>query len=219
METTAGPRAVAAYVALREDLIWTLENDQLRIMTTLTPDGPRRRPRRLGPGPLGGPPLPRRLHALARVRGQRGLGLRAKLGPLGQSAGSRADRGHPRAARSRSPAACPRRASRPIWPGSCSRSARASRVPYVAYVRSRVDAMAGDYPRALARLDSVLAGPAQVSRDWIRIDRTLEPLRGRPGWSALGADAYRHPLTARRPLTLVGSAIPPSTSCRPAIVR
>ena len=38
LERSAGPRAVAAYVALREDLIWALEDDQLRIVTTLTPD-------------------------------------------------------------------------------------------------------------------------------------------------------------------------------------
>jgi hypothetical protein len=58
---------------------------------------------------------------------------------------------------------------------------------YVAYIRSRVDVLGGDYPRAVARLDSILTQPAHLSRGWIGIDRTLAELRGQPGFDALQA--------------------------------
>jgi len=61
--------------------------------------------------------------------------------------------------------------------------------PYIAYVRSRVDALAGDPVSAVARLRSILAVPAQQSRGWLAIDRTLAPLRGNAEFEAL----IRHP--------------------------
>ena len=39
--------------------------------------------------------------------------------------------------------------------------------PYMAYVRSRIDAMAGDRASAVARLRAILAVPAQQSRGWL----------------------------------------------------
>ena len=184
METTAGPRAVAAYVALREDLIWMLENDQLRIMTTLTPadlDGGR------GDWALALSEAHRFLGDSMRSRAYADSAVSAYEETLARW-GNRRDRGQIVVTRALALALAGRMPEARLeadLAGKLQPLGSGQQSPYVAYVRSRVDAMAGDYPRALARLDSVLAGPAQVSRDWIRIDRTLEPLRGRPGWSAL----------------------------------
>ena len=57
--------------------------------------------------------------------------------------------------------------------------------PYIAYVRARIDVMAGDRAAAVARLRSILAQPGQQSRGWLRIDRTLAPLRGDPEFESL----------------------------------
>ena len=184
MEPTAGPRAVAAYVALREDLIWMLEDDQLRIMTTLTPadlDGGR------GDWALALSEAHRFLGDSMRSRAYADSAVSAYEAMLARW-GNRRDRGQIVVTRALALALAGRMPEARLeadLAGKLQPLGSGQQSPYVAYVRSRVDAMAGDYPRALARLDSVLAGPAQVSRDWIRIDRTLEPLRGRPGWSAL----------------------------------
>jgi serine/threonine-protein kinase len=184
MEATAGPRAVAAYVALREDLIWMLEDDQLRIMTTLTPadlDG--------GRGDW----------ALALAEAHRFLGDTARSRAYGDSAaaayaemlagwGNRRDRGQIVVTRALALALAGRiteALTEADLAGRLQPLGSGQQSPYVAYVRSRVDAMAGDSPRAIARLDSVLATPAHVSRGWYRIDRTLAPLRGQPGFQAL----------------------------------
>jgi hypothetical protein len=57
--------------------------------------------------------------------------------------------------------------------------------PYIAYVRSRIDAMAGDRASAVARLRAILAVPAQQSRGWFGIDRTLASLRDDAEFEAL----------------------------------
>ena len=59
LEQTAGPRALAAYVALREDLIWALEDDQLHTVDDAHARRPGRRSCRLGARPLGGASVPR----------------------------------------------------------------------------------------------------------------------------------------------------------------
>jgi hypothetical protein len=45
--------------------------------------------------------------------------------------------------------------------------------------------MAGDHQSAVTRLRAILAQPAQQSRGWFAIDRTLAPLRGDPEFEAL----------------------------------
>jgi len=45
--------------------------------------------------------------------------------------------------------------------------------------------MAGDRGSAIARLRAILAVPAQQSRGWFAIDRTLDPLRGDPEFDEL----------------------------------
>ena len=59
---------------------------------------------------------------------------------------------------------------------------------YVAYVQSRVAVIAGDRRWALELLHAIVQRPAQVSRGWIAIDRTLAPLRDDPEYQALVRD-------------------------------
>jgi hypothetical protein len=49
--------------------------------------------------------------------------------------------------------------------------------PYVAYIRARIDVMAGDRPAAVNRLRSLLEHPGPQSAGWLSIDRSLAPLR------------------------------------------
>lgn len=188
LERSSGPRAVAAYVALREDLLWALEDDQLRIVTTLTPDD------------LDGG---RADWALAVSEAHRFRGDSARSRAYADSAvtaydamlarwGDRRDRGQIVVTRALALAL-----------GGRMREARAAadeagvlqplgsgiQSPYIAYVRSRIDAVAGDRASAVARLRAILAVPAQQSRGWFRIDRTLTSLRDDAEFEAL----IRHP--------------------------
>jgi TolB-like protein/tetratricopeptide (TPR) repeat protein len=184
MERSSGPRALAAYVALREDLIWALEDDQLRMVTTLTPDD------------LDGG---RADWALALSEAHRFLGDSARSVAYADSAvtaydamlarwGNRRDRGQIVVTRAlalalggrvREARAAADEAGRLQPLGSGIQS------PYVTYVRGRIDLMTGDHVSAVARLRNVLAVPAQQSRGWFAIDRTLDPLRGDPDFEAL----------------------------------
>jgi tetratricopeptide (TPR) repeat protein len=184
LERRAGPRAVAAYVALREDLIWALPDDQLRLVTTLTPDD------------LDGG---RADWALAVSEAHRFLGDSARSRTYADSAvtaydrmlerwGNRRDRGQivvTRAlalalgGRAQDARAAADEAGRLQPLGSGIQS------PYIAYVRGRIAAMAGDPASAVARLRGILAVPAQQSRGWLAIDRTLAPLRGDAEFEAL----------------------------------
>jgi serine/threonine-protein kinase len=184
MERASGPRAVAAYVALREDLIWALEDDQLHIVTTLTPDD------------LDGGRADWAL-AVSEAHGFLGDSARSvayadsaasAYDTMLQSWGNRRDRGqivvtralalalggHVREARA---AADEAGRLQPLGSGIQS--------PYVTYVRSRVDVLTGDHVSAVARLRNILAVPAQQSRGWFAIDRTLMALRGDPDFEAL----------------------------------
>jgi hypothetical protein len=183
-ERTAGARAVVAYVALREDLIWTLQDDQLRTMTRLTPDD------------LDGG---RADWTLALAEALRFLGDSTRSRAYADSAvsaydamlarwGNRRDRGQIEVTRALSLALAGRlleaRAAAD-HAGSLQPLGSGLQSPYIAYVRSRIDVMAGDSAAAVARLRSLLDQPGQQSRGWFRIDRTLAPLRGDPEFEAL----------------------------------
>jgi len=184
LERSAGPRAVAAYVALREDLIWALEDDQLRIITTLTPED------------LDGG---RADWALAVAEAHHFLGDSERSAAYADSAvtaydamlnawGNRRDRGQIVVTRAMALALGGRlsqaRASAD-QAGALQPLGSGIQSPYVAYVRSRIDAMAGDHQSAVTRLRAILAQPAQQTRGWFAIDRTLAPLRGDPEFEAL----------------------------------
>jgi TolB-like protein/tetratricopeptide (TPR) repeat protein len=184
LERTAGARGLAAYVALREDLIWTLEDDQLRTVTTLTPDD------------LDGG---RSDWALALAEAHRFLGDSAQSRAYADTAvkahelvlatwGNRRDRGQIEVTRALSLALAGRlrearvaadRADRLQPLGSGLQSG------YVAYIRARIDAMAGDKAAAVAQLKALLDQPAQQSRGSLAIDRTLQSLHGDPQFEAL----------------------------------
>jgi len=184
MERASGPRAVAAYVALREDLIWALEDDQLLMVTTLTPDD------------LDGG---RADWALALAEAHRFLGDSARSVAYADSAvtaydamlagwGNRRDRGQIVATRALSLALGGRMQEARAAADEAGRLqplASGLQGPYVTYVRSRIDAMSGDRVSAVARLRTILAVPAQQSRGWFAIDRTLAPLHGDPEFEAL----------------------------------
>ncbi|HET9039768.1 MAG TPA: protein kinase [Gemmatimonadales bacterium] len=184
LEASAGARGVVAYVALREDLIWTLADDQLRMLTALTPadlDG--------GRGDW----------ALAVAEAHHFLGDSAQARAYGDSAasayaellagwGRRKDRGQVVVTRALALALAGRT-------GEALREAERAGVlqplgsglqsAYVAYVQGRVFAMAGERARAVERLTAVLAVPAQVSRGSFRIDRTLAALRDDAAFQSL----------------------------------
>ena len=184
LERTAGARAVAAYVALREDLIWALEDDQLRTMTTLTVDD------------LDGG---RADWALALAEAHRFLGDSVRSRAYADSAvtahdamlatwGTRRDRGQIEVTRALSLALAGRlREARAAADraGNLQPLGSGLQSSYVAYIRSRIAAMAGDRQAAVAQLRSLLDHPAQQSRGSLAIDRTLQPLRGDPEFEAL----------------------------------
>ncbi|MGN6393531.1 MAG: tetratricopeptide repeat protein, partial [Gemmatimonadales bacterium] len=183
-ERTAGGRAVAAYVALREDLIWALEDDQLRAITALTPDD------------LDGG---RADWALALAEAHSFLGDTLRSRAYADSAvvaydamlatwGQRRDRGQIMVTRALALALAGRldaaRAAaeqsvkvQPLGPGLQS--------AYVTYVQARIDALAGERASAVARLRALLGHPGMNSRGSLAIDRTLESLRGDPAFQAL----------------------------------
>jgi serine/threonine-protein kinase len=184
MERASGPRAVAAYVALREDLIWALEDDQLRMVTTLTPDD------------LDGG---RADWALAVAEAHHFLGDSARSVAYADSAvtaydtmlvrwGNRRDRGQIVVTRALALALAGRMQEAHAAADEAGRLQPLTsglQGPYVTYVRSRIDAMSGDHLSAVARLRTILAVPAQQSRGWFAIDRTLAPLHGDPDFEAL----------------------------------
>jgi tetratricopeptide (TPR) repeat protein len=183
-ERAAGHRAVVAYAALREDLIWALEDDQLRTMTTLT---------------LADLDGGRADWALAVAEAHRYLGNSADSRAYADSAvaaydatlaswGNRRDRGQIVVTRALALALGGRlqeaRAAADEA-GSLLPLGAGLQSPYVAYIRARIDAMAGDRPAAVKRLRSLLEHPGSQSAGWLSIDRTLEPLRADPEFRKL----------------------------------
>jgi hypothetical protein len=173
-----------AFAALREDLMWALEVDQLRLLTSLTPDdldGAR------GDWALAVAQAYRFLGDTVRSRVYADTAAAAYRAMLAQW-GNRVDRGQvvgtrawalALAGRTREALAASDTAGmlQPLGSGV--------QAPYVAYLQSRVEAVSGQRARAIDRLERILRVPAHVSRGWIRIDRTLADLRADPRFAAL----------------------------------
>ena len=184
MEPSAGARAVVAYTALREDLIWALEDNRLHLLTSLSPDdldGAR------GDWALAVAQAHRLLGDTVRSRAYADTAAAAYRTMLAQW-GDRVDRGQVVGTRAWALALAGRNRealAASDTAGMLQPLGSGVQAPYVAYLRSRVDAVTGRHARAMVRLREILAVPAHVSRGWIRIDRTLADLRSEPGFAAL----------------------------------
>ena len=189
MERSAGPRAVVAYVALREDLIWALR-------TTSCAGSRRSRPRTsTAAGETGRWPS---------SEAHRFLGDSARSRAYADSAasayealiagwGNRADRGQVVAVRALALAHAGRLADA-RGRGEARRLDPAARLGHpetLRRVRAEPGRRDGGGP-ALGRGAAARhrARPAQLSRGWIAIDRTLAPLRDDPEYQALVRDQH-----------------------------
>ncbi len=184
VEAVAGVRHVVAYVALREDLIWTLEDDQLRVLVSLTPadlDGGRAD------------------WSLAVAQAHHFLGDQVLARAYADSAamayghmlagwGDRADRGQMTALRALALAHAGRRSEAladAALAGELQPLGSDLQSSYVAYLQARIYLLAGEKEWSIERLEAILAVPDMRSRGWFRIDRTLAGLRGHPEFQKL----------------------------------
>ena len=184
MEPSAGARGVVAYVALREDLIWALDDDWLRVLTSLTPadlDGGR------GDWALAVSQAHRFLGDTARSRAYADSAVTAYSAMI-EAWGDRVDRAQVTGTKGWALALAGRLPEAIAYGDSAVTRlplGAGIQAPYVAYLRARIDVLAGRPAAALERLASILEYPSHVSRGWIGIDRTLAGLRGEQGFAAL----------------------------------
>ncbi|HEY7636134.1 MAG TPA: protein kinase [Gemmatimonadales bacterium] len=177
MEDVLGRRAVVAFAALREDLIWTLDEERLRMLLQLTPAD-------LDGGRADWSLAVAETHwlrgdqALARAYGDTAV---AEYARLLAGWGTRYGRAQLIALKGMALGYAGRpaegivecRRALQLEPLSTGRSA-----PYIAYLLARNLVLAGDPERAVDQLEAILQVPDYVSSGWLRIDRTLERLRG-----------------------------------------
>ncbi|MGH7525387.1 MAG: protein kinase domain-containing protein [Gemmatimonadales bacterium] len=176
MEESRGARAVVAYVALREDLIWALDDERLRLLLRLTP------------ADLDGGRADWAL-ALAETHWLRGDQARARaygdtaaaeFSALLSEWGDRAGRGQIMALRAMSLAYAGRIAE------AVAEGERANEVqplsqamagPYTRYLLARIYLLAGEPEKAIDRIEPILRVPDYFSPAWIGIDPTLAGLK------------------------------------------
>ncbi len=179
MEELRGSREVAAYVALREDLIWALGEEQHRVLLQLTP------------ADLDGGRADWAL-ALAQAWWLRGDTARARaygdtavaeFSALLSQWGNRVGRGQTMALRAMS-LAYAGRITEAIADGEQAIAAQplmeSVAGPYSRYLLARVYLLAGEPGKARDRLESILRVPQYFSPAWIRIDPTLRGLHQSP---------------------------------------
>ncbi|MGH7512390.1 MAG: protein kinase domain-containing protein [Gemmatimonadales bacterium] len=176
MEPIHGARTVVAFVALREDLIWALDDEHQRIVLQLTP------------ADLDGGRADWAL-ALAEthwLRGNRGLARGYGETAVGEFAallsgwGDRGGRGQILALRAMSLAYAGRRDDA-IAEGERSNEIQplGERVagPYTRYLLTRIYLLAGQPDKAMERIEAMLRVPDLITASWVRIDPTLARLR------------------------------------------
>ena len=176
MDAIHGPRAVVAYVALREDLIWALDDERQRLLLQLTP------------ADLDGGKADWAL-ALAETHWLRGEHSRARA--YGNTAvtefatllyewGDRAGRGQIMALRAMALAYAGRTAEATAEGEQASETqppAEKVAGPYSRYLLARIYLLAGEPEKAMDRIEEILKVPDFFSPAWIRIDPTLAGLK------------------------------------------
>jgi hypothetical protein len=179
MEEIVGRRRVAAYVALREDLLWALDDEGRRAVLELTPDD------------LDGGRADWAL-ALAQVHWLRGDRKLARA--FGDSAteafttllagyGDRVHRNQMVALRGLS-LAYAGRTEEAVAEGLRAEAQQPkdqnAQRSYVRYVVARIHVLAGRPEEAIDRLESLADEPGLRSRQFFRIDPNLAPIRDHP---------------------------------------
>ena len=184
MEPIHGARAVVAYVALREDLIWVLDDEGRRILLDLAPadlDGGRAD----WALALAETHWLRGDRAAARTYGDTAV---AEFSALLAGWGNRAGRGQLMALRALA-LAYAGRLSEAIAEGEKSNQIQlpGEKVagPYSRYLMARIHLLAGDPEKALDRIEQVLRVPDYVRPAWIRVDPTLAGLRRSPRYGRI----------------------------------
>lgn len=176
MEPIHGARAVVAYVALREDLVWALDEERQRILLQLTPadlDG--------GRADWG--------LALAETCWLRGDRARAReygdtavaeFSALVSGWGDRVGRGQLLALRAMSLAYAGRMAEA-IAEGERSNEIQppgeSAAGPYSRYLLARIYLLAGKPEKAMDGIEAMLRVPDYFTPAWIRIDPTVAGLK------------------------------------------
>ncbi len=184
MEPIHGMRAVVAYVALREDLIWTLDAERQKILLQLTPED-------LDGGRADWALAMAETHWLRQDRtATRAYGDSAvtEFDSLAAGWGGRAGRGQLMVLRAMALAYADR------LPEAVAQGERANLIqlpgervagPYTRYLLGRIYLMAGEPERAMSRIEQALRVPDFLRPAWIRIDPTLAGLRRSTRYSSI----------------------------------
>ncbi len=191
MEGMVGQRRVVAYVALREDLIWALDDDGRRGLLELTPED-------LDGGRADWALAQSEVHWLLGHVGQaRAYGdtAAAEFSELLAAYGDQVDRYQLVAVRGLALAYAGR------YREALAEGIRAeaeqpgdqnTQTSYVRYVVARIHVLAGRPEGALDRLEALVDEPGLRSREFFRIDPSLAPLRDDPRFLRL-AEAVAPP--------------------------
>jgi tetratricopeptide (TPR) repeat protein len=181
----ADSTTVVAYVALREDLLWLLDDAEQRLLLTLTPAA------------LDGSRADWAL-ALAETYWRRGDTARARayadtasieFRPLIRDVANAADRSMLMALQALAWAYAGRTEAGPRGTEAVTGVSRASgplwQRGYVRFLLARIHLLAGDSDAAIDQLEYLLKHPSRYSAGWLRIDPTFSALRGNPRFRRL----------------------------------
>ena len=178
---------VVAYVALREDLLWLLNDAQQRLVLTLTP------------ADLDGGRADWAL-ALAETYGRRGDRRKARAyadtarveyGPLIQNMSNKADRAQLAGLQALALAYLGKAQEGVEKGNEALNAAKLAAAPigqrsYIQFLLARIYLLAEQPEKALDQLDQLLKTPgSRVSLGLLKIDPTFDPLRGNPRFERL----------------------------------
>jgi serine/threonine protein kinase len=182
----ADSTSVVAYVALREDFLWLLEDDQQRLLLTLTPAaldgaradwalalaethwtrGDRRRARAYGDSA--------RIAYSPLIREMLNDSDRAQLMALQALALAYFGREQEAVERGLQAVKAAGLAAAPAW-----------QLTYIEFLLARVYLLMGQPEGALDQLEHLLKTPSMITPGWLKIDPNFAPLRGNPRFERL----------------------------------